>query len=92
MLNTDSFGRTPAHIAAPQPGSRNRRWPRVLLLIAGGLLTLLLLAACVGVLGLRSAARAALPALDGDQRVAALTACLTLMRLPRTTSLWPRAT
>jgi penicillin amidase len=80
MLNTNSLGRTPAHIAAPQPGSRNRRWPRVLLLIAGGLLTLLLLAACVGVLGLRSAARAALPVLDGDQRVAGLSAPVTVRR------------
>jgi len=46
----------------------------------GGLLTLALLAVCVGVLRLRSAARAALPVLDGDVHVAALSAPVVVRR------------
>ena len=80
MPNTRPLGRTPAYDDSSQPGSRNRRWPRVLLFIAGCLLTLLSLAACVGVLGLRSAARAALPVLDGDQHVVGLSAPVTVRR------------
>src|SRR5208283_1421060 len=66
--------------AAPLPGSRKRRWPRILLWSAGGLLAVLLLAACAGVVWLRSAARAALPVLDGDLRVAGLSAPVTVRR------------
>ena len=80
MPNTDSVDRTPARAAAPLPGSRKRRWPRILLWSAGGLLTVLLLAACVGVLLLRGAAKAALPVLDGDLRVAGLSAPVTVRR------------
>ena len=46
----------------------------------GGLLAVLLLAACVGVLLLRSAARAALPVLDGDLHVAGLSAPVLVRR------------
>ncbi|MGA3130626.1 MAG: penicillin acylase family protein [Terracidiphilus sp.] len=48
------------------------RWPRVLLFVSGSLLLLLIIAAGVGVLWLRSAAKAALPQLDGDVRLAGL--------------------
>ena len=61
-------------------GSRKRGWPRILLWTAGCLLVVLLLAACVGVLLLRSAARAALPVLDGDLRVAGLSAPVLVRR------------
>ncbi len=80
MPNSDSVNQTPARAAAPLPGSRKRRWPRVLLWIAGGILSVLLLAACVGVVWLRSAARKALPVLDGDLRVAGLSAPVTVRR------------
>ena len=59
---------------------RKRRWPRILLWSAGGLLALLILAASAGVLWLRSATVAALPALDGDLHVAGLSAPVTVRR------------
>jgi penicillin G amidase len=55
----------PAPQAAPRP-RRKRRWPRVLLLCAAGLVVLLLIGAAAGVLWLRSVTLAALPQLDGD--------------------------
>ncbi len=51
---------------------RDSRWPRILLRAAACLLVLLLLAAAAGVLWLRSAAKAALPQLDGDAHLAGL--------------------
>jgi penicillin amidase len=57
-------------IVAPLSRSRKRGWPRILLWSSGGLLALILLAAIAGVLWLRSAARAALPVLDGDLHLA----------------------
>ena len=80
MPNTDSVNQTPAHAASLERGSRKRRWPRILLWSAGGLLAVLLLSACVGVLLLRSAARAALPVLDGDLHVAGLSAPVLVRR------------
>ncbi len=59
---------------------RKRRWPRILLYVAGSLLLLLLLAAGAAVLWLRSAAKAALPQLDGDVHLAALSAPVFLPR------------
>jgi len=59
---------------------RRRRWLRVLLWGTGGLVTAAVLAACVGVLWLRSAEIAALPVLDGDVRVGGLTAAVTVRR------------
>ncbi len=55
----------PAPQAVPRH-RRKRRWPRILLWTAAGLLVFLFLAAGVGVLWLRSVAKAALPQLDGD--------------------------
>ena len=65
---------------APTAAPRESRWPRILLWSAGGLLALLLVAAGAGVLWLRSAARAALPALDGDLHLAGLSAPVTVRR------------
>jgi penicillin amidase len=59
---------------------RKRRWPRILFWSAGGVLALLLLAAGAGVLWLRSATIAALPALDGDLHLAGLSAPVTVRR------------
>jgi len=71
---------TPLTPTPPLARRRRRRWPRVLLWLAGCLLTLLLLAAGVGVLWLRSVAKAALPVLDGDVHLAGLTAPVTVER------------
>ncbi len=65
---------------APTAAPRARRWPRILLWSAGSLMALLLVAAGAGVLWLRSAARAALPALDGDLHLAGLSAPVTVRR------------
>ncbi len=69
----------PAPQAAPRR-RRKRRWPRILLWTAAGLLILLLLAAGVGVLWLRSVAKAALPQLDGDVHLDAFAAPVFLPR------------
>jgi penicillin amidase len=70
----------PARIAAHLPRKRKRRWPRILLWFAFSLLTLLLVAAGVGVLWLRSAAKAALPVLDGDVHLEGLSAPVIVSR------------
>ena len=80
MPNTESVDQSLAHAVRPLRRSRKRRWPRILLWFAGGFLAVLLLAAGVGVLLLRSAARAALPVLDGDLHVAGLSAPVTVRR------------
>ncbi len=64
----------------PRRARRKRRWPRILLWSAASLLVLLLLAAGAGVLWLRSAAKAALPQLDGDVHLAGLSAPVTVRR------------
>lgn len=57
-----------------------RRWRRILLFVAGGLMLLLLFAATVGVLYLRAVAKAALPQLDGNVRLAGLSAPVMVRR------------
>jgi len=59
------------------PRSRKRRWPRILLRSFIGLLLILVIA---GVLWLRSAEKAALPVLDGDQHLGGLSAPVTVRR------------
>jgi penicillin amidase len=70
MPDTESSHQLPATIVTPLARRRKRRWPKILLWSSGGLLAILLLAAVAGVLWLRSAARAALPTLDGDLHLA----------------------
>ncbi len=70
---------------APQPRTRKRRWPRVLLFTAAWIVAILAVLSGLGVLWLRSAAKAALPVLDGDiqlasQGAAALSAPVTVRR------------
>jgi penicillin amidase len=59
---------------------RKRRWPRIVLWWSAGLLTAAVLGAGAGVLWLRAAAIAALPVLDGDVRVAGLSAPVAVRR------------
>jgi penicillin amidase len=80
MADTESPNQTPAPAVAPLAASHKRRWLRILLWSAGGVLALLLVFAAVGALWLRAAARAALPALDGDVRLAGLSAPVAVRR------------
>jgi penicillin amidase len=65
---------------APLKWRRNSRWPRILLWTAASLLVLLLLVAGAGILWLRSAAKSALPQLDGDVHLAGLSAPVLVRR------------
>lgn len=62
------------------PHSPKRRWLRALLWTVAGLLVVLVAAAGAGVLWLRSAEKAALPVLDGDLKVAGLSAPVMVLR------------
>jgi len=80
MDHTEARNEVPASVVVPLSRSRKRRWPRILLGSAAGLLALLLLAACAGAFWLRAAAIAALPVLDGDVHLAGLSAPVTVRR------------
>ena len=71
---------TPVTEAPASARRRNGAWPRKLLWTAGALLALLLVSAVAGLVWLRSAALAALPVLDGELRVAGLSAPVTVRR------------
>ena len=60
--------------SAPLQSPRKRRWPLILLWSCCGLIVLLLFAPLAAVLWLHSAAKAALPQLDGDVHLAGLSA------------------
>ncbi len=79
MADTKARNHAPASLAA-RVARRKRGWPRRMLWSAAVLLALLLLAACAGVVWLRSAAIAALPVLDGDVHLAGLSAPVTVLR------------
>src|SRR6201998_2605749 len=55
---------------APRPRLRKRRWPRVLFFTTAWLVTILVVLSGLGILWLRSAAKSALPTLDGDIHLA----------------------
>lgn len=78
MPSQQSPDPTSEHTAATR--SRKRRWLRVALWSIGGLLIAVALFAVAGLLWLRAAARAALPALDGTQSVPGLSASVTVRR------------
>jgi penicillin G amidase len=70
---------------APQPRPRKRRWRRILLFTAAWIVAILAVLSVLGILWLRSAAKTALPILDGDIHLAsqgapALTAPVTVRR------------
>ena len=64
----------------PAKPRRKRRWPRILLWTCCGLLLLLALTPLAAVLWLHSAAKAALPQLDGEVRLAGLSGPVTVRR------------
>src|SRR5271166_3357676 len=80
MPNTEPVDQTPQRAAAPKSHWRKRRWLRILLWSASGILTLILLAAAAGVLWFRAAEKAALPVLDGDLHLAGPFAPVTVRR------------
>jgi len=79
MEDTEYRDQTPSPVAAPLAASRKSRLRRIALW-TGVLLALLLVAAGVGALWLRAAARAALPVLDGDVHLSGLSAPVTVRR------------
>lgn len=80
MPNDDSATPAPVSFAASQPGNRKSRRLRILLWTLAGAAALLVLAACTGALWLRSAAKAALPVLDGDLHLPGLSAPVLVRR------------
>jgi len=80
MSDAESGNQESAPAVTLLAASRKRRWPRILLWSAVGLLAALLVAAVVGAFWLRAAAKAALPALDGDAHLAGLSAPVTVRR------------
>jgi penicillin amidase len=80
MSDIEAGNQTPAPAVALPAHSRKRRWPRIVLWSAGGLLALVLVASGAGILWLRSVARAALPVLDGDVHIAGLSAPVIVRR------------
>src|ERR1019366_3051097 len=80
MANPDAFDHSSALTSIPSSRSRKRRWPRLLLRVALGLVVLILLVAALGLLWLRSAAHAALPQVDGDLEITGISAPVTVRR------------
>ncbi len=80
MADTDTANQIPSLTPGFPPRNRKRRWPSILLWSTIGLLALLVLAAGVGVLWLRSTTKAALPVLDGDVQMSGLSAPVTVRR------------
>jgi penicillin amidase len=80
MANPDAFDHSSALTSIPSSRSRKRRWPRLLLRVALGLVVLILLVAALGLLWLRSAAHAALPQVDGDLQINGISAPVTVRR------------
>ena len=77
MASESSTHPISGHAAKPR---RKRRWPRILLWSGCGFLVLLALAPLAAVLWLRSAAKGALPQLDGDVHLAGLSAPVIVRR------------
>ena len=80
MPDSPPLNSAPRGAVVPIAPPRHRRWPRILLWSCVGLLVLLLFAPLAGVLWLRSAAKAALPQLDGDVHLAGVSAPVTVRR------------
>jgi penicillin amidase len=70
MSNSHRVSRTAEVIPIALPRKRRRRWLKILLWSVAGLLIFVSLSAITGVLWLRSAAKSALPMLDGELHLA----------------------
>ncbi len=79
MPDTESLTQAPVRRKKFVPG-RKRKALRIVLWTVAGLLAAVVVAAGAGVLWLRAAAKAALPVLDGELRVAGLSAPVTVRR------------
>jgi penicillin amidase len=79
MSDTHPASSLSSPTAATEPRGKGR-WPRILLWSGCGLLVLLALAPLAALLWLRSAARAALPQLDGEVHLAGLSAPVLVRR------------
>ena len=80
MPETQLQDPTSATSSPPLSPRRKRRWPGILLWSAAALALLLASAAVLSIFWLRSAAIAALPALDGDLHLAGLSAPVIVRR------------
>jgi penicillin amidase len=72
MATPDALDSADSSSSPPARKPRSRRWLRALAWIVGGLLLLAIVAVGAGVLWLRSREMAALPVLDGEVRLTAL--------------------
>src|SRR5215469_15991391 len=79
MARISAFESSPLEDSPVTP-RRRRRWLRIVLFTLAALLLLAVLLGVTGVMWLRSAAKAALPQLDGDVHVAGLSAPVTVRR------------
>ena len=80
MADPDLADSSPAPAANPMHRAKRRRWLRILVWTVFCLVVLLVLAAGSCVLWLRSAAKAALPQIDGAEQVPGLSAPVTVAR------------
>ena len=72
MSNSHPANRIAEVVPIAPPRKRRRRWLKIVFWSVAGLLIFVLMSATAGVLWLRSAAKAALPVLDGDVHLAGL--------------------
>src|SRR5438270_494956 len=79
MARISAFESSPLEDSPVRP-RRRRRWLRIVLGALAALVLLALVLGACGLMWLRGAARAALPQLDGNIRVAGLSAAVTVRR------------
>ncbi len=80
MANREALDYSSAHTSMPRNRRRKLRWPRIVLIAASGSAIAVVVAMAVSLLWLRSAARAALPVVDGDLRITGLSAPVIVRR------------
>src|SRR6266567_9329687 len=80
MANREALDYSSAHTSMPRNRRRKLRWPRIVLIAASGSAIAVVVAMAVSLLWLRSAARAALPVVDGELRITGLSAPVIVRR------------
>jgi penicillin amidase len=80
MATPDALNSTTRRTSPPQSSRPARRWIRLLAWISLCLVVLIALAVTIGLIWLRSVARAALPVLDGEVHISGLSAPVTVRR------------